>query len=203
MSRLAIWGAGGHGRVVAAAARAAGNDLVFVDDHRSRQGIRVLDRPILAPEELDESGVRFVVAVGDNTTRARCFERATALHWTPAIVVHPTAVVDPDARIGPGTVVMAGAIVNTGAEIGRNCIINTGAIVEHDCLIGDHAHISPGVVLGGGVHIGERTHVGLNATVLPQVQIGRNTVLGAGSVVVISSVPDNVTAVGVPARILR
>ena len=52
------------------------------------------------------------------------------------------------------------------------------------------------------ITIGDNTWLGGNVTVLPGVSIGANTVVGAGSVVV-HDLPDNVVAVGNPAKVLR
>ena len=52
------------------------------------------------------------------------------------------------------------------------------------------------------VTIGENTWLGAGVIVVPGVTIGKNTVIGAGSVVT-KDIPDNVLAVGVPARVIR
>jgi acetyltransferase-like isoleucine patch superfamily enzyme len=44
------------------------------------------------------------------------------------------------------------------------------------------------------------THIGIGAAVLPGIKIDKNSVVGAGAVVT-KDVPDNVTVVGVPARV--
>ena len=53
--------------------------------------------------------------------------------WITA--VHPSAVVDETATLGPGTVVMAGAIIQANARIGRHVIVSTGSSVDHDCAV--------------------------------------------------------------------
>ncbi len=202
---LVIWGAGGHGKVILDIARSTGrfDHIVFVDDNRARLDPAFCECPLLAePEELHRfAGSAFVVAVGDNRMRARCFERAIGCGLSPRALVHSTAVIAPSADIGRGTVVMPGGIVNAGAIIGENCIINSGAIVEHDCRIDAHVHISPGAVLAGGVNIGPLAHVGLGAVVLPGATIGEESVVGAGAVV-LRDVPARCTVVGVPAKAL-
>ena len=52
------------------------------------------------------------------------------------------------------------------------------------------------------VHIGARTWLGRGVVVLPGVRIGAGTIVGAGSVVA-RDLPDDVVAVGVPARVVR
>lgn len=202
---LVIWGAGGHGKVVLDVARSTRcfERIVFLDDDSGRVGLTFCDCPVIGgPQELCRlSGTAFVVAVGDNRTRARCFSRALDHGLLPATLVHPTAVVSSSAEIGAGTVVMPGVIVNAGAAIGENCIANSGAIVEHDCSIGAHVHLSPRVVLGGGVVVEQLAHVGIGAIILPGTIVGEESIVGAGAVV-LQEAPARCTVVGVPARIL-
>jgi len=202
---LLIWGAGGHGKVVLDIARSTGcfERIAFLDDDPARAGLAFCDCQLLGgPEQLHGfDGSAFVVAVGDNRTRAQCFSRALGHGLAPAALVHATAIIAPSASIGRGTVVMPGVIVNTGAVIGENCIINSGAIVEHDCRVGAHVHISPRVVLGGGVSVGPLAHIGIGAVVLPGAQVGEESVVGAGAVV-LKEAPARCTVVGVPAKAL-
>jgi UDP-perosamine 4-acetyltransferase len=69
-------------------------------------------------------------------------------------------------------------------------------------VIGAAAHIAPQCGLAGNVSIDEYVFVGAGCTVIPGVHIGEGTIIGAGSAV-IKDVPPAVTAVGVPARIIR
>ena len=204
-SLLLIWGAGGHGKVVLDTARSTGRfeRIVFVDDNAARAGLTFCDCPLIGgSEELQRfRGSEFIMAVGDNRTRARCFRQALGEGLSPATLVHPTAILAPSATVGRGTLVMPGVIVNADASIGDNCIINTAAIIEHDCRIDAHVHISPRVVLGGGVIVGPLAHVGIGAVVLPCARVGEESVVGAGAVV-LTEAPPRATVVGVPARAL-
>jgi sugar O-acyltransferase (sialic acid O-acetyltransferase NeuD family) len=199
---LVIWGAGGHAKVVYDAARAMGYArILFVDD---RAGGELYGCAIVAPSsDIQAAGesMQFIVAIGDNRARSECYSRALRQGWRAATIIHPSAVVSSFSEISPGCAILPRAVINAGAVIGPNCIINTGAIVEHDCRISTHVHISPSATLGGNVQVGELAHVGIGACVLPGVSIGAASAVGAGAVV-LASIPEAVTAVGVPARIL-
>lgn len=195
MKGLVIWGCGGHARVVADAARAMNvfDQTAFHDDDPATA------TPSIA--ELSQAGFEeFIIAIGNNPIRALRFNEGLRTGLRPAICVHPTAWISPDASIGVGTVVMARAVIQSKARIGKNCIINTGAIVEHDCVIGDHTHLSPSTTLGGAVTVGEYVHMGIGAIAIPGSRIGDRTVIGAGAVV-LREIPSDVTAFGVPARV--
>lgn len=188
---LILLGAGGHARVVADAVRANGGVVE-----------RMLERH--EEHEVAELAARcdFVPAIGAQAARRRASLDALAKGAALASVVHPSAVVSPEARIGAGAVVLAGAVVNPGAEIGRFAIVNTAASVDHDCRLADGVQLGPGARLAGEVTVGEDACVWTGAVVAPGLRIGARAVVGAGAVVV-EDVPEGATVVGNPARILR
>jgi sugar O-acyltransferase (sialic acid O-acetyltransferase NeuD family) len=208
MGRVVIWGAGGHAKVIADALRnnPAYELAGFLDDvNPDRKGEVIGAVPVLGGRDelvglLSKGIKRIVIGVGDCEARMRLAQCAMKAGFALATIVHSRSIIASDAVIGQGTFIGAGAVVNAGARIGENVIINTGAIVEHDCLIGSGAHLCPGVVTGGGTSIGEKTWVGIGATLRDHLTIGNRVVVGAGAVVV-SDLPDDVLAYGVPARI--
>jgi methionyl-tRNA formyltransferase len=204
-------GGGGHSRVILESLRCAGEYEVvgLLDDDPKLQGTTIEGLPVLGTlahlPVLLGNGIQHafigVGGVGSNEVRAKLFKRAQTLGFTMIRAVHPSAVVASTATIGEGSVVMAGAIVNPGARVGMDVVVNTGAIIDHDCSIGDHVHIAPGVTLSGNVRVGAYSHLGTGAVARQGITIGSNTVVGAGAAVV-QDLPDNVTAVGVPAKII-
>ena len=205
MSGLIIVGAGGHGAVVAEAARESDQwqDIAFLDDDESIEVI--LDFPVAGKiDKLDalvSKDSELVVAIGNNRRRLELSREIIERGLRLATVIHPGATISRSATIGAGTVVFAGAIVNARAKIGRACIINTGATIDHDCVLEDGVHVSPGANLAGSVRVEECAWIGIGSSVRETVTIGRDSVIGAGSAVV-SDIPGAVTAGGVPARAL-
>jgi sugar O-acyltransferase (sialic acid O-acetyltransferase NeuD family) len=207
--RLLIFGASGHGKVIADAATLAGWRVIgFADDDPGKRGVLLLGHEVLAigvdgaARLLAEHDAHFVVGIGAGRARERRFGRLLDRGGRPATIVHPEATVAGSARIGDGSAVFAGAVINPDATVGVDCIVNTAATLDHDCVLGDHAHLSPGVHCGGGVTIGAGTHVGIGASIIQGIRIGAGVVIGAGSVV-IRDVPDGVVAFGGPARVVR
>jgi sugar O-acyltransferase (sialic acid O-acetyltransferase NeuD family) len=200
-----VFGASGHGKVVADVARAAGHEVAgFVDDDPDRRRAGLWGLPVLGWDECasgagGDGRAAIALGVGDNRARERVFDRVLAAGLEVVTIVHPSAVVAPRARLGAGVVVMALVAVNPDAEVGDGAILNTGCVVEHDCRVGRFAHLSPNSALGGGVEIGDRAHLGLGAVVLPQVRVGAEARVGAGAVVH-RAVAPGATVVGVPAR---
>lgn len=94
-------------------------------------------------------------------------------------------------------------------EIGRNFTIDHfgGIIVSGYARFGDNCRIRNGVVVGlrrtdepGAPTIGDNVDIGAGAKLLGRISIGNNVVIGANAVV-ITDVPDDSIAIGVPARI--
>jgi len=200
--KLYVYGASGHGKVVAEILRACGLDFEgFIDDGLA-VGTRVLDRAVLGPHQfLQGRGESSAVAlgIGANATREHVAKRVRDMGATLFTAVHPSATISPSARLGPGTVVMAGAVVNAEALVGLGVILNTRSITEHECRVGDFAHLCPGSTLGGQAQLGQRSQLGLNASVIHLGVVGDDVVIGAGAAVV-RPVSAGSTVVGVPAR---
>jgi sugar O-acyltransferase (sialic acid O-acetyltransferase NeuD family) len=203
MNRLALLGAGGHGKVVADAALAGDwASVVFFDDswpQRDRNGHWPIvgDEASLMAQLSVFDGV--LVSLGDCAVRWNKQQALQAAGARMATVVHPGATVSRYARLGAGTVVMAGAVVNVDVEVGPAGIINTGATVDHDCRLAEAVHICPGAHLSGGVQVGRCSWVGVGAAVKQGMVIGHRVMVGAGAVVV-GPVADGLTVMGNPAR---
>lgn len=199
---LVLVGAGGHGRVVAQCALAAGWRCVFCDPGR---GVGELIDGVEVVANLESEAVAsfpdaaFIVTVGANAVRRRIVEQLTEAGAVFASVIDPSSIVSRTASVAPGAAVMGRAVVNAGARIGAHAIVNTAAVVEHDCVIEEGAQISPGAVLTGGVGVGAWAEIGAQATVLPGRSICALARIGAGAVVT-RDVTEPGVHVGAPAR---
>ncbi len=78
-------------------------------------------------------------------------------------LIHPTAEIQEDARIGSGTRIWQHCIVMAGAVIGAECKLGHNVFVETDVVVGDGVTIKDNVTLYEGVTIGDRAFIGPNA----------------------------------------
>lgn len=207
MRRLLIWGAGDQGTVTldcALAMKRYGRiDFMEIKEkgHREIPGY-VIHRE--EEENLDELLNQYdevIIATGNNDLR-ESKQTILALMGIPvATLIHPTAVISPFAHISEGSIVLAHAIININASVGAGCIINNGVIVEHDCIVEDFVNISPRAAMAGHTRIGRKSFLGIGCSLIDGIEVGENVIVGAGAVV-IRDVPDHVTVVGVPAKII-
>jgi serine O-acetyltransferase len=107
---------------------------------------------------------------------------------------------------------MTGIEIHPGAKIGKGLMIDhgMGVVIGETAVIGDNCTIYQGVTLGGtGKDVGKRhptlgnnVMVGAGAKVLGPFTIGDNTKIAANAVV-LTEMPDNCTAVGIPAKVVK
>lgn len=127
-------------------------------------------------------------------------------------------------RVGPGCYVRP----NFRCDYGYNIMLGDNVTINYDCVfldcgkitIGDHTDLGPGVHVyavthplnpddrktqleqGKDVTIGEGCWIGGGAIICPGVTIGNGSTIGAGAVVT-KDIPDNVLAVGNPAKVVK
>ena len=183
-NKLAIIGAGGHGKVVGEIASLNRYKVINFFDDRAKE---IKDFPFSIIDNFDyltdhlKDYDAFFVALGDNQTRSEKIEWLKKNKMNIVSLLHPKSTISKFSSIGTGTCVMANAVINAGCLIKEGVIINTSASVDHDCIIDDFAHISPNCSLSGNVSIGKFTHLGTGTSVYPGINIGSNVKSGIGS----------------------
>ncbi len=173
----------------------------------SKSDINISQRhPILGDDEwlLNRKEQIYVVcAVGDTGLREKIVSKFIERKYIEfPTIISRHAVVSDSVNLGRGTVVCAGCVITTDIDIGDFVICNPGCIVSHESRIGDYVTMNAGVRVSGNVSIGAHSYIGVNACTLQGIDIGSNVTVGAGAVV-IDSLPDRSTAVGVPAEVIK
>jgi serine O-acetyltransferase len=110
--------------------------------------------------------------------------RIAGLFFRKFVELFTSVHIDVHAEIGPGIVIHSVYAINLGkTKIGKNFTIATGCLISHACRgIGDNVYFGPGAKLVGDAKIGSNVVVAANSLVLTDVR-------------------DNLTVLGVPARI--
>ncbi len=195
--KIAIYGKSGHGKVIADIARAQGfKEILWIDDDPKKEALSFLEF-----YEFYHT-VPVLLGIGDNHLRKKLFHSLKSKGFSLPSLTHPSAIISKSAKIAEGSVIMANAVINADAVIANGVIINTSSVIEHDCVIEEFVHISPKAALAGGVRVGKFCHIGLGANIIQGKHIGENSVIGAGACV-ITDLPSRVTAVGVPAKVIK
>jgi acetyltransferase EpsM len=205
---VVIYGAGGHGKVIADIVKKSGKTvLAFVDDNETLWDKLFCGCPVWRGsshlfEFAKEESFSVIIGIGDNLLRREIMKPLKSAGICFGTAIHPSAQLGGDIDIGEGTVIMANSVINPGSRVGCHCIVNTGVTIDHDCNIGDFVHLSPGAHLGGSVRVGHCSWIGLGASIINNINIAEHTIIGAGSVV-ISHIDAYTVAAGNPAAFLR
>jgi acetyltransferase EpsM len=202
---IIVYGSGGHGKSVIDLLRAVGGYTIIglVDDGREpgeqTLGVSVLGgATALAP--ILEAGcilaVNAVGGIGAMSSRIHVFERLRSAGFDFPTLIHPSAVLEPNATLEKGVQVFPHAYVGSEAQIGFGCIVNTGAIVSHDCVLEDYVNLAPGSILAGAVQIGQGTLIGMGVTINLNVRIGAGARVGNGATVKADVPPGGIVRAG-------
>lgn len=106
-------------------------------------------------------------------------------HFSPFIA--SSAVIDPTATIGEGTIIQPNAVIGANVKIGKNCLIHANATVNYNCEIGNDVIIHSNVVIGSEAFYYKRREDGYDkllsggrAIIEDKVEIGSGTTIDRG-----------------------
>ncbi|MHC9045958.1 NeuD/PglB/VioB family sugar acetyltransferase [Microbacterium saperdae] len=211
--RVVVVGAGGFGREtldVIEALIAAGASIQVLGvldaaprdadlDQLTKRGI-----PYLGTEAEWLSGAtgdeRYIVAVGAPAVRRRVAARFSDAGLRAATVIHPSAVIGSQSRIGDGVVITSGVQVSTNVTLGDHVHLNPASVIGHDAVLSDFVSVNPGAIVSGNVDVRSGALLGAGSVVLQGLAVGAGATVGA-SACVTKDVEAGTTVVGVPARV--
>ncbi|MBL9122196.1 MAG: acetyltransferase [Planctomycetaceae bacterium] len=206
-----IFGTGGAGRDTEQivldinAQQRSYNLLGYLDGNAARHGQAIHGLPILG--DLDwltrYPQTRVVIAVGNPAARRRLVARTVQLgHERFATLVHPHALVGKWVEIGEGSTLYASCVLTVDIRVGRFAWLNVATTLAHDVVTGEFVTLAPAANVSGNVTIGDGCDLGTNCAIKHQLTLGEWSIIGAGAAVV-KDIPPNVTAVGVPAKVIQ
>jgi sugar O-acyltransferase (sialic acid O-acetyltransferase NeuD family) len=209
--KIAIFGSGGFGLEVATIIEHINKIggqwefLGFFDDNPKSHiinGYKVLG----GIDELNrwDSKLHLVLALGAPKTKKLVKGKIVNAKIIYPVIIHPSVILGREEliTIGEGSIICSGNILTTNIKIGKFVILNLSCTVGHESEIGEFSSFMPSCNISGEVKIGKENYWGTGAKVINRKSIGNNVIVGAGAVIT-GNIPDNVTVVGVPAKVVK
>ena len=206
MKNLIIIGAGGMGRTMYSnALESVGyGDLFavkgFIDDN-----LNALDKfenypPVIGTiqDYVPQTGDVFISSIGGSVRRS-CIEKILSRGGEFLNVIHKTARILTNAKLGVGNYVGADTVIGNDAVVGDYNMIQSYTVIGHDARIGSWNRIDTHVTCVGGVVIEDEVNIHSSAVISHEVRVEKGAHVGALSFV-IKDVKAGFTVVGNPAH---
>lgn len=213
MKKIIIFGAGGFGREVAELITQINSNsakweiLGYIDDGievgKELNGYKVLGGLNYLNNNINEE-MAVVLAIGNPKTKEKIVSLIQNANVYYPVLIHPNVVLPSnsnDFNIMEGSIICPFTFISLNVTIGKHVLLNVNCTIGHDATIGDYSCLMPSVNVSGEVNLGPRTYGGVGSQIINQVDVVSDVVIGAGSVV-IKSITESGTVMGVPARMI-
>ena len=183
-NNLLIIGAGQYGLVALEIAQAMGRfgKIAFLDD--SFRADSVEDKgpePVEGPaiigttRDIEKFAGQFrygFVAIGNTDVRRHLTESLRYNCITPAILVHPSAFVSPNAQLQKGCCIEPLAVVQTGAVVATASFVASGAVIRHNAFVGEFCHVDCNAVVESLAIVPAETKIPCNSVFCQEEGLG-------------------------------
>lgn len=189
---IIIFGGGGQGKtLIDLLCTLPAYHIVGIVDDGLSPGSRVMDVPVLGGasilNDLRTQGVSLAMnavgGIGSVDVRLKVFDLLITAGFSFPTLVHPSAVIEPSARIEDGVQVLPLTYIGSDSQVGFGTLINSHVVVSHDCKLGRVVHLSPGALLAGGVCVEDYAQIGMGATINLCLTVGSRARVGNGATV--------------------
>ena len=206
---LGIYGAGGLGREVLELSRIINRreerwtGFIFIDDGDVPEiinGIKV--HQYEEAKKQFSSELEIVLAIGEPIIRKRILNTIRNDGIRTPTLIHPDVYIPETTEIGTGVIIQYGCFISCNVKIEDYVFIQPQVNVGHDDVLMEGCMLSGFVNLGGVVTVGKYTYIGLSSCVKQGIRIGNFSIISMGSVVY-KDIPDEMIAVGNPARPMK
>lgn len=208
---LAVYGKGGLGHEIYELAcrinlaEGCFDEMIFVDDRAEADrdegtGARVMTfeqaTAAFTPDELT-----FAIGVGEPLVRHTLYVKIKEAGYKMATLVHPDVTI-PKSSCVDGAVICKYVFISCNTRIGANSLLLPLVCVGHDCDFGESCVVASGAQIAGSVKLGNRVYIGMATAVKETMTVGTDSIVSMSSSVV-REIPENVIALGNPARAMR
>ena len=205
---LGIYGSGGLSREILDMVMGSYNNtwdkIVFISDFKKKHVISGID--VFNWEEFTKiystNDAKIVISVGEPKIRKELREIVTVGGYKLQTLIHPSSFTGTETHIGDGVVIQFGCFISCNVNVGDNALFQPHSSAGHDSIIGSDSVISSFVSISGACSIGDQVYIGMNVPVKEKINIGTESIIGMGSVV-LRDIPENVIALGNPARAIK
>lgn len=177
----------------------------FLDDDAQKHGNFFFGYPVLGGIDLLENEnqeVAVVIGIANPGIKKSIKERIISSNITFPALISQDAWISNKVTIGDGVVIYPGVTIDYHVVIENFVLVNKNCSLGHDSRLSRFSTLAPGVCLAGFTHLEECVNIGINAATKQNVHIGKGSIIG-GMSMVIKNMPENITAVGIPARIIK
>lgn len=211
MKNIAVIGAGGFGREVKMLidqinqTKPQYNFIGYFDDGFKKGDLVNNDAILGSITDLNniKEPLVLALAIGNPKLKQQIISSLNNTNLVFDNLIHPNVLFDNEtSNLGKGNIICANSVVTVNVQIQNFVIINLACTIGHDTVIESFVSIMPQVAISGEVVLQQCAYIGTGAKIINQVNIGANTIVGAGAVVS-NSLPDNCTAVGIPAKPIK
>ena len=155
MKSLLIIGYGQYGKVVEELAGICGYEKINALDDNNPEALDKIDYFEKYVDQFEDC----VVAIGNANIRKELTEKIRP-YFNLATIVHPTAIISPNASVGAGCIIEPYVVIHREAHIGDACIINAAAVINHDSTVGSYSQLCCNSVVPANVSVPEGSKLG-------------------------------------------
>jgi len=153
----------------------------------------------------DIKGKYFLLTMGDMNIRREISVKLIKRGGLIPTIIHPSAQISRFATIAKqGVIIGAEVELQNDVIVGNNVIIRTDVTICHNTTIKEDVFVGPKALVGAYITIDELAYIGQGSILISGKagHIGANTLVGAGAMVT-KPLPENVVAIGSPARVIK
>jgi len=177
----------------------------FADDNRDKQGETYMGYEVFDRSVINKYPDAFVLAVPGSPAsyalRMEIIEQLGIEEKRFATVIHPSASVSKNVKLGINTLIMAGVVLTSNSIVGNHVCILPNSVIHHDSSVGNYSIIGSNVSVAGGTILGENCYIGSGSCIINGINIGDGVLVGISSNV-IRSIEKWQKVAGNPAKIL-